>query len=96
LGGFSQYSVSLFKASNGDLQIHDADTGSLTTIKDFGTTSVGNLVAGNYTGLSAAEINQVINDMAAYATTNSVNFNSLSDVQNNSNLMNIIANAFHY
>jgi trimeric autotransporter adhesin len=45
--------------------------------------------------LTAADVNQVIQAMASYATTNGVSFTSLTDVENNASLLNIVASAWH-
>jgi Ca2+-binding RTX toxin-like protein len=45
--------------------------------------------------LTADEVNQVIQEMAAYAAANSISFTSITDVQASQDLMNIIASSWH-
>jgi hypothetical protein len=45
--------------------------------------------------LTDANINQVIQDMTAYATNNSISLTSLNDVKNDANLMAIVNGAWH-
>ena len=93
-----QDQVAIFQTAAGDLQIGYANSLSdLVTIQDFATS--GNevekllLSTGNY--LSNADVNSVIQAMSSYAVSNGVSFTSLSDVENNSNLMGIINAAWH-
>jgi hypothetical protein len=45
--------------------------------------------------LTSADINQVIQNMTAYAANNSVAVNNLNDVKGNAELMNIVSTAWH-
>jgi Ca2+-binding RTX toxin-like protein len=51
------------------------------------------LADGEY--LTSSDVNSLIQTMSNYATNNSVSFTSLSDVENNSNLMGMINAAWH-
>lgn len=52
------------------------------------------LGSGEY--LTAADVNQVFQDMTAYATSNDISLTSIDSVKNNANLMQIITNAWHF
>ena len=45
--------------------------------------------------ITATDINQIIQDMAAYAVNEGINLNSLNDVNQNQELMTMIANSWH-
>lgn len=45
--------------------------------------------------LTAADINQIIQDMAAYVVNEGSAMTSVNDVRNNEQLMSIVANSWH-
>lgn len=94
----SQSVVAVFQTGSGDLQIgYTNSAGDLITVQDFDTAAGAverfELSTGYY--MTDSEINQVISDMAAYATTNSVSFTSLDDVKNDAGLLAIVNGGWH-
>jgi hypothetical protein len=51
------------------------------------------LADGSY--LTDADVNQLIQQMAAFAVDEGIAMNSLDDVRNNQDLMTLVANAWH-
>ena len=98
-GSVSLSEVALFIDGNGNLQIGNTSAaGDLITVQDYNDGAAYQierleLSTGQY--MTAAEVNQVIADMAAYATTNSVSFTSLDDVKNDANLIAIVNGGWH-
>ena len=45
--------------------------------------------------ITNAEINQIIQNMAAYAANNSIEFTNINSVKNNEDLMTLVANSWH-
>jgi Ca2+-binding RTX toxin-like protein len=75
-----------YKGSTDQISVLNQNTGS-------GQVERFQLGDGGY--LSAADVNQVIQSMASYAASNAISFTSLADVENNANLVSIVANAWH-
>jgi len=94
----SQANVALFMTSDGDLQIgYTNSTGDLITVQNQSNTgnAIEQFQLSNGHFMTAADINNVIAQMAVYAATNSVSFTSLSDVENNANLMTLVNSGWH-
>jgi Ca2+-binding RTX toxin-like protein len=94
----TQSTVAFFKTLSGDLQMgYTNSAGDKITIQGFDTTGgkVESLQLDTGYYITDAEVNQVISDMASYATTNSVSFTSLDDVKNNAGLLAIVNGSWH-
>jgi Ca2+-binding RTX toxin-like protein len=93
--GITQSSIALFQDGYGQLQIGFTNNNDdLITINSTSAMSQIELSDGPY--LTVADVNQIIQDMASYASTNSASFSSLSDVENNSNLLAIVNSGWHH
>lgn len=90
-------SVLAFYMSGNDLQFGYVGTSDMGTVQNQSVS--GNTVErfelndGQY--LTDSDINTVIQQMAAYAASNSIPFASLGDVKNSPELMNIIVSSWH-
>jgi len=86
-----QTSVGLFRNGN-NLEIGYSDIDKVSVSNYFANADSMvdevNLADGSY--LSAADINQVIQDMAAYAVNEGIAMNSINDVRHNEQLMNLV------
>jgi Ca2+-binding RTX toxin-like protein len=94
----AQSMVAVFQTAGGDLQIGYTDSaGDLVTVQNYATSGheVEDFVLSTGNHMTNADINSVITAMASYATTNSVSFTSLGDVESNSNLMTIVNGGWH-
>ena len=92
----TQSAVAIFQDSSGNLQIGYTDSsGDLITIQNQSTNTIEHFQLSNGNFMTASDINSIISSMAAYAATNSVSFNSLSDVENNTNLMALVNSGWH-
>jgi Ca2+-binding RTX toxin-like protein len=94
----TQSSIGLYQDSYGNLQFGYGSFGDVVTIQEQGTTD-GNierfqLSDGAY--MTDADVNLVIQQMSSYATSHSASFSSLSDVENNSNLLAIVNSGWHH
>lgn len=86
---------------NGDLIIDYGETSGINkfTIKDQFTTNSNKVVErielddGKY--MTDADINALIQNMTAYATSNEIQLTSVDSVKNDTNLMNLVAAAWH-
>ncbi len=85
--------------SGGNLQIgyNNTDTSSTITINGQGTagTQIENFTLDNGGTMTAAQMNTLISDMSAYATSSGTSFTSLADVRASSVLQGMILAAFH-
>jgi len=89
-----QSAVALFRDSNNHLEIGFTNSsGDQIILDNANDIEQIQLSGGNY--LTNADVNLVIQSMSNYATNNSVSMTSLSDVENNANLMAIINGAWH-
>jgi Ca2+-binding RTX toxin-like protein/subtilisin-like proprotein convertase family protein len=89
--------IALFMSGN-DLQIgyKNNATDQITVVnQQLASGSIERFQANDGTILTNADVNLVIQQMSSYATANSVSFTSLSDVENNTNLMAIVNGAWH-
>jgi len=87
--------VAIYQDSD-DLVIGYGTSDKITVLGNFLTQRTMErleLSTGEY--LTDADVNQVIQDMTAYADANSINLTSVEDVKNNQELMNIIANSWN-
>jgi len=86
-----------FFMSGSTLQIGYAGSTDQISVLNQNTTTgqVERFQVSDGTYLTASDVNLVIQNMASYATNNGVSFTSLSDVENNANLLNIVASAWH-
>jgi Ca2+-binding RTX toxin-like protein len=91
--------IALFQTAGGNLEIgYTNSAGDLITVQGQNTAGTAierfELSDGSY--LTDADVNSVIQAMASYATTSSASFTSLSDVENNSNLLTIVNSGWHH
>lgn len=96
-GSVAQSVVAMF-ISSGNLQIgYTNSAGDQITVQSQTTTATAierfELSNGNF--MTAADVSQVISDMATYASANAVSFTSLDDVKNDAGLMAIMNAAWH-
>jgi Ca2+-binding RTX toxin-like protein len=86
-----------FFMSGSNLQIGYAGSSDQITVQNqsTGTGKVERFELSDGGYLTSNDVNQVIQSMASYATSNGVSFTSLSDVENNAALLSIVANAWH-
>jgi Ca2+-binding RTX toxin-like protein len=90
--------VAFFQTEGGDLQVGWTDnTGDLITVQNQNNvdTAVERIQLSDGIYMTSVDINLVIQAMSSYATANSVSFSSLSDVENNSNLLAIVNSGWH-
>ena len=91
-----QTSVGLFRNGN-NLEIGYSDIDKVSVSNYFANANSMvdevNLADGSY--LSAADINQVIQDIAAYAVNEGIGMNSINDVRHNEQLMNLVISSWH-
>lgn len=95
-----QSRIAMFIDSNDDLKI---DYGSklgaeVVTITDWAVDSANQIEKvriANGKFVTNADINKIIQDMAAYAADAGIVISDVSDVKSNSNLMAIVSNAWH-
>ncbi len=95
--GITVSSVALYM-SNGDLQIgYSSNATDVITIQAqlADTPAIERIELGNGYYMTDADINQIVADMAAYATSHSISMTNLDDVKNNTDLMNIVAAGWH-
>ncbi|MFA5905607.1 MAG: calcium-binding protein, partial [Desulfobacula sp.] len=96
LGGIENYSVGLFKNGNNlDIGYGGADK---VTVSNFFTSAdyqIDQVMLSDNTFITAADINRIIQDMAAYAASDGVALTSVDDVRNNDHLMTMIAGSWH-
>jgi len=88
--------LALFE-SNGVLQIGFADDQNMITVTDqgVGSPAITKYELSNGEFLSTADINALIQQMTAYAAQNGITISSVADVEANTNLMNMLAGAWH-
>lgn len=94
--GIGQTDVGLFRNGN-DLEIGYSGLDKVSVSDFFSDASAMmdeiNLADGSY--LTATDINQVIQDMAAYAVNEGFALSSINDVRNNEQLMNLVIGSWH-
>jgi len=89
--------IAIFMSGN-DLQIgyKNNATDQITVVnQQLASGSIERFQANDGTFLTNADVNSVIQAMGSYATSNGISFTSLSDVENNTNLMAIVNGAWH-
>jgi len=94
--GIGQSGVGLFRNGNNlEIGYSDADKVSVSNFFSSANYQVDevNLADGFY--LTAADINQIIQDMTAYAVDEGIALSSVNDVRNNEQLMSIVSNSWH-
>ena len=87
--------IAIFMDSNNSLYIDYSTSDSVhdtIEILNQNTNTIENFIIGNTT-ISNNTINQIIQDMSAYATENGITISSVEDVKANADLMNLISNA---
>lgn len=91
----SKENVALYLDSNNNLFFdYGSNLGSdVVKVVDITTNAIENVTIGDYT-LSSTTINQLIQDMSAYATEQGLTISSVEDVKANAELMTMINNAW--
>ncbi|HEY9870846.1 MAG TPA: calcium-binding protein [Candidatus Obscuribacterales bacterium] len=93
--GIGTSNVAFFMNGSG-LQVAYSSTDSLWVLNQAEpNTAIERLQLDNGMYLTDMDINTIIQQMSAWAANNSASFTSVSDVQQNPNLMNIIATSWH-
>lgn len=87
--------VALYMDANNNLYIdYGSNVGSgVIGVSNQSTYTIENVTVGDYT-LSSTTINQLIQDMSAYATEQGLTISSVEDVKANAELMTMINNAW--
>ncbi len=89
-------SIALFK-NGSTLQIGYGIDDQIT-LSNYSDSTTGNrieeIILNDGNSMTAADINQIIQDMSAYATTAGISMDSLDDVRNNEELMAIVASGW--
>jgi len=92
-----KFSLGLFM-SGGQLQLGSQSSSDKINILNqntyAGQIEQFTLSDGEY--LTADDVSQVLQTMSSYATANGISFTSLTDVQNNADLLNIVSSAWHF
>lgn len=93
--GITDSDVAIYQDGN-DLVLGYGSTDKITVEDNFVVyKNMEYLQLNNGEYLSHADLVQVLQDITAYATANSITLTSVEDVKNNTELMNIIAAAWH-
>jgi Ca2+-binding RTX toxin-like protein len=80
----------------GSLQIGYGDGDQVDVMPSgFGQTGIERIELADGSYLTDADVNQLIQQMAAFAVDEGISMNSLDDVRNNQELMALVANAWH-
>lgn len=90
--------VVFYQTGAGNLQIgYTNSSGDLITIQGQNNsgTAVERFELNNGQYMTDADVNQVLSDMSAYATTNSISLTSLDDVKADANLVAIVNGGWH-
>jgi Ca2+-binding RTX toxin-like protein len=95
-GGLDEFDIAFFMSGN-NLQMGYLGGSDQVTVlnQTISGSQVDRFELSNGKYLTDAEVNTMIQAMSTYATANSIAFTSLSDVKNNSDLMNIVATTWH-
>lgn len=88
----SKSNIAVYLDSSNNLVIDYGSTGSQSVVTGSGIDRI-QLTDGEY--MSATDINALIQNMAAYANNNSIEFTGINDVKNNQDLMTMVANSWH-
>ncbi|MEZ4600501.1 MAG: cadherin-like domain-containing protein [Syntrophotaleaceae bacterium] len=94
--GVDSASIALFRSGN-NLQVGYGADDQITISNYFSDDSykVDELQLGDGSYLTDGDVNQLIQQMAAFAVDEGIAMNSLDDVRNNQELMTLVANAWH-
>jgi Ca2+-binding RTX toxin-like protein len=92
----SKSSFALFKSASGDLQVGYGQ-GDVITIQNFSQSAnqIDRFEFSNGQFMTNADVNLVIQQMSNYANQQGISLTSLSDVQSNQSLLNIVASSMH-
>ena len=93
--------IAIYKDENNNLIIDYGETSGydrITVLNQFGDdpnkyVEKFELRDGSY--LSDSDINALIQNMTAYANNNAIEFTGIESVKNNTDLMNLVASAWH-
>lgn len=87
--------IAIYMDSANNLYFDFGETAGVNQIGviDQANATVENVVAGDYV-LTSSAINQLIQDMTAYATENGLTINYVEDVKANADLMNLVNSAW--
>lgn len=89
--------VAIFMDASNNLIIdyNSLSNDSRITVNNQAANTIETLELSNGEYLSNSDINQIVQDMAAYASSHGITISSVDTVQNNSDLMAIVANSWH-
>ncbi len=88
--------IGLFKNDNIlDIGYSSSDRVSVSNFFASADYQVDQVQLSDSSYITAADINQIIQDMAAYAVSEGITLTSVNDVRNNEHLMTVIANSWH-
>jgi len=92
-----KYSLGIFM-SGGQLQLGSQSSSDQINILNQNTYAgqIEQFTLSDGEFLTTDDVNQVIQNMSSYATANGISFTSLTDVQNNADLLNIVSSAWHF
>ena len=85
--------IAIYK--NGDDFVIGCDESDLLTVTSGVAGSVEQYELSDGSYLTATDINQVIQDMTAFAADNGIAINSVQDIRQNQDLMNMVISAWH-
>ncbi|OGQ92954.1 MAG: hypothetical protein A2464_03150, partial [Deltaproteobacteria bacterium RIFOXYC2_FULL_48_10] len=96
LAGIGKNNVGLFRNGN-TLEIGYSGTDKVSISSFFSGASyqVDQVKLSDDSFITAADINQIIQDMASYAVSEGIALGSVNDVRNNEHLMTMIASSWH-
>ena len=89
--------VAMYMDSNNNLIIDYGSTGGqdVVNIQNQLANTIEQVQLGDGEYMTSTEINSLIQNMAAYAANNSIEFTGISDVKDNQDLMTMVASAWH-
>jgi hypothetical protein len=92
-------SIAIYEGADGNLVIDYGTTAGQDEIIVLGqskiATAIEKIQLSDGTYISNTDINNIIQSMTSYATTKGIQITSISDVKNNTDLMSIVASAWH-
>lgn len=88
----SKSNIAVYLDSSNNLVIDYGSTGGQSVVSGSGIDRI-QLTDGEF--MTTTDINALIQNMAAYANNNQIEFTGISDVKNNQDLMTMVANSWH-
>lgn len=95
--GVSKNNIAFYKDASGNLTIdYGKNAGQdVITVSKYTTNPIEKVQLGDGTYITNTQINSLIQNMTAYATSNHIEFTGISSEKNNQALMNLVASSFH-